>query len=385
MPTAGPLYNYSFGQPRTETTTALIYNHAVSISGSNPSRAAKFFDLANEAAPLWVAEDYGSAHGPSGIDTVLDACAILGTIAQFTLYSIVGRDGSSFSSGGSETSAEYRAFVDACAAAIAGRACIWVIEPDAIPKMYAMSGGTGGAAATLRKADIAYAVAALRAQGSNVKIYLNVGNSNFRSASEIAGLIASCGITNCNGISLNVAQTELIDDEYNYFLDVKTLNSDVDGCVINTGLCGRGPYVKQIGDRFDVVYINPPPYGFLDGTAGTGGTKPNRPTMGVSIGPRPTTKMDVTDYPGLHALLWTKFPGGSDGGAPTTIVQSATKCIPEYPAATAPDPGDLYPDYLELVYDAANGLDFSQWEPFEASETNIATISSALAFRMRRN
>lgn len=380
MPLAGPLYTLVLGQSRVETTAGDIHDHATSISASNPTRATKFFDLASVPAPLWIAEDYGNAHSASGINTVLTACAGNGTTPQFTLYSIPGRDGDSFSAGGSVSSTAYRAYIDAIATAIAGRTCIWVIEPDAIPKMYAMTGGTGGAAAILRKADIAYAVNKLRLQGAGVKIYLNVGNSNFRSATEIAGLVADCGITQCNGISLNVAQTELLENEYAYFLAVKAINANVTGCVINSGLCGRGPYVKQTGDRFDVVYINPPTYGSLDGTAGTGGTKPSRLTAGVSIGPRPTVRMDTASRPGLHAILWTKFPGGSDGGAPQTQAESATKCIPEYPAATAPNAGSIFPDYLERAYDAAVGLDFSSWAPIV-----IGSACSISASRRRRS
>lgn len=354
MATRGLLYSWNLGQSRTETTREEVYDHATAIAISNPTRSAKFFDVADEPAPLWIAEDYGSAHGASGIATVMADCAVAGTVPQFTLYSIPGRDGSGFSSGGSEDSAAYRVFATAVAAALPlNQRSIWVIEPDAIPKMYAMSGGIPGAAATERKADIAFAVAALRARGVNTRIYLNVGNSNFRSAAEIVGIIDECGIANCDGVSLNVAQTQLIDDEYDYFLDLQALEPLVLGCVINTHLCGRGPYVRVDGDRSDAVYINPPIYGSLDGT----NERPNRPTNGVAMGPRPTTKMDVTSYPGLHGLLWTKFPGGSDGNNPTI------GDIPDKPTENAPDPGDLYPDYLEAAYDAAVGLDFSAWAP----------------------
>lgn len=322
--TRGALYDWELGSGTyiTETSAEKCQDYADSIRGSDPTTAAKWDDLGSEPAPLWCAQDYGNAHRASGIDAHLDAAAAAGTVPIFVLYWIMKRNGSS--TAGAPSLAAYQAEVDLYAAAVNGRDCIWIIEPDAISLLYRRTGGVNGAEAEDVKDAIAYAVAALTAAGA--RCYIDSGDNNFRPVSEIAAILASCNIATAAGIALNVAHTELIDDEYQYYLALKAVNPSIGNLVIDTARSGLGHYDSVPGDRSDIEYINPP---------------------GRALGPRPTTKMDVTNYPGLDALLWVKYPGTSDDNSPPG----------------APDPGDLYPSYWEDIYDRSVGLDLSAWEP----------------------
>lgn len=346
--TPGRLSHLVLGQPRYETTAEDAYNFAVSVSGSDPALAAKWFEIASHPAPLWLATDYGAAHGASGVATVMSYCESLGLCPQFVMYSIVGRDSGSFSSGGASTSAAYRTFVDQVGVAIGDGVAIIIIEPDALPKCYAVAGGISGTLGMARRADVEYACEQLRILCPNAYIYINVGNSNFRSAAEMCVLISPM-IDSCDGISLNVAQTLPTDDEYDYFLEMQAIDSRVEHCIIDTGrnangeVPGTGTYPT---DRFNVKYINPYPYGLIV----------SRPTEGVVVGAFPSVTFDASNRPGLDGVFWTKFPGGSDGPNPAPGQQ------PELVAVAAPSAGAFYEPYWRKAWDARSLFDFSEWD-----------------------
>jgi hypothetical protein len=305
-----------------------LWDYGQSLMGTDPVTAAKFIEMAEIPKYLPCASDYGNAHGAPGVNTTLTKAALAGKIAIFWLYSINRRNGAS--DGNPNTSAAYRTYVDGIAAVIGGRQCIWIIEPDALPLTYALPGGVGGAAATERTGDIAYAVTQLTAAGA--ECYIDAGDNSFRPVGEIATLLLAANIAGAAGISLNVAHNEFPADEYEYFLQLQEAVGFNFGLVIDVSRCGAGEYDPQPGDRPDVWYINAP---------------------GRAMGPPPTFRMNISDWPGLHGVLHLKSLGDSDDDSPKIGDQ------PEFPLVNAPGPGGFYPSYALSLYDTPPTLDFT--------------------------
>jgi hypothetical protein len=372
MGTPGRMWGWKLDTTnKVETSAEDCKSYANSIRASAPTRAAIWDWYASFPAPLVLATDYGSAHGASGVTAHVTSCVAAGTVFFAWLYSIPNRNQSG---GGASSEAAYKTFVDGICAALAAFGpnvrALFEIEPDALPKCYALSGGLSGAESLMRQRCVRYACEKLRAVGPGVRVYINAGNSNFRSASEIAGLLSNSGIEFADGIALNTAQSYTIAANYAYFLSVKAINAAVLGCTISTTKIG--PVVEQAGWRSNVEYYNEPPLGFLAGQVGTGGTRPNLPNVGITLGPVPTTDMDTTDFPGLDALLWSKFAGTSDD------VHPGVGESPEYLATAAPGPGQFYPSYWELVYNASVGKDWSQFAPM------VPRVANKLVSQQRR-
>jgi glycosyl hydrolase family 6 len=360
MAKASPLYRWNLDTSnKVETTAEDCQSYANSIRATFPARAAIWDFLASQPAPLVLAPDYGNAHRASGITAHVTSCVANNTVFYAWIYMVPNRNQTG---GGASSEAAFKAEIDTYRTALSAFGpnvrAVFELEPDGVPKCYALSGGLGGAESLMRQRCFAYACEQLASIGPNVLVYINCGNGNFRPAAEIATLLGTSGIEWAAGIALNTAQNYSLDSNQAFFEAVKALEPRVGGWIYSSSLVG--PYVRQTGDRSNAHFYNAPVLGTLDGSPGTGGTKPNRPTNGVTLGPRPTTKLDVTNYPGLHAILWSKFPGTSDDAHP------AVGEVPEYPATTAPGPGGFYPAYWESAYNASLAVDFSAFAPFDA-------------------
>ena len=126
---------------------------------------------------------------------------------------------------------------------------------------------------------IAYAVNSLR-QNPGVAVYIDGGHSNWVAAGEMANRLRNAGIEQATGFAVNVSNFQPTDALINYG---RSLSS----------LVGGKPFVIDTS---------------RNGARNPGGEWCN--PAGAGLGPAPTT---ATGSDAVHAFLWVKRPGESDG------------------------------------------------------------------------
>lgn len=183
-------------------------------------------------------------------------------------YNIPGRDCGSQSAGGVGGGAEYRGWIDGMSSSLQGKQAAIILEPDALAL-----GCVPDAEALIR-----YAVTTLR-ENPGVAVYIDAGHSNWVSAGDMASRLRGSGIEEATGFALNVSNFEPTPNLINFG---KQISSQVGNkpFVIDTSRNGRGPRGN---------FCNP---------------------AGAGLGEPPTTS---TGDPLVHAFLWVKRPGESDG------------------------------------------------------------------------
>jgi endoglucanase len=115
----------------------------------------------------------------------------------------------------------------------------------------------------------------------DVSVYLDAGNSNWHTASDIAGRLEQAGVDQAQGFALNVSNFVATATETQYGDAVSALIGGKH-FVVDTSRNGRGPTP-------DAQWCNP---------------------SGRALGDRPTA---ATGDPLADAYLWIKHPGESDG------------------------------------------------------------------------
>jgi endoglucanase len=184
-------------------------------------------------------------------------------------YNIPNRDCSGQSAGGAGSPAEYQGWIDGMASSLMGQQAAIILEPDALAQ------SCGASTESL----IAYAVTSLR-RNPGTAVYIDGGHSNWVSADQMATRLRNAGIAQATGFAINVSNFQPTDALINYG---HNLSAQVGGkpFVVDTSRNGRGV-----------------PGGAFCNPAGAGLGLP--PTAG-------------TGDPLVHALLWVKRPGESDG------------------------------------------------------------------------
>ena len=193
-------------------------------------------------------------------------------------YNVPNRDCGRYSMGGVEGPDAYRKWISELADGIGRRRAVVILEPDALPDL----------TTCLKPADqqarlgmIKFAVSTLKSK-PRVAVYIDAGHPNWVAAEERARRLSKAGIHEANGFSLNVA---------NYVATDKTIRY---GKAISRLLCGNVPFVIDTsrngrGEAPGGEWCNP---------------------EGRGLGHAPTV---VTGDPLVHAFLWIKRPGESDG------------------------------------------------------------------------
>ena len=244
--------------------------------------------IAAQPLPDWLTQPTGSV-GPEVAGFVGRAAAARQR-PLLVAYYVPGRDCGSYSGGGADDGADYRAWIREFAAALAGRGATIVLEPDAVAHQVAGCGQVAD-----RPALLADAIAVLKGSGP-VTVYLDAGNPGFITDTDaLAAALRRSGVAQADGFSLNVANFYPTPQVLDYG---HRLSAALDGkhFVVDTGRNGHG---RPAGDTIDggPVYCNPP---------------------GRSLGRAPTTQ---TGDPAVDAFLWVKRVGESDGacrpGEPT--------------------------------------------------------------------
>lgn len=293
-----------------DTANNFAATQAAAWRASRPGDAAMMDTIANQPKAFWM-----GSWTPNSQQSAADyvnrarAAAKMGVIVA---YNIPNRDCGSYSAGGADSHASYRAWIDGLAAGIGNRQTVVVVEPDALAQLDCLPDAAGKQA---RLDSLSYAVTKLKASGAIV--YLDAGNKGWLSAAEAASRLQQANVANADGFSLNVSNFYTNEESTVYGNDV----------------------ANRLGGKHYIIDTSRNGLG-----AGTTWCNP----VGRALGSLPSSSTGVSL---VDAFLWIKGPGESDGtcnGGP-----AAGTWWPEYalslaqpaasPAAAAAPPASAPP------------------------------------------
>jgi endoglucanase len=201
-----------------------------------------------------------------------------GALRVMIAYNIPNRDCGQYSQGGLADPAEYRQWITEFARGIGQAKAVVILEPDSL----------GQLKECLTPADqqarldlLQYAVRTLR-QNPGTAVYLDAGNANWIAPAEMAKRLEGAGIKEAHGFSVNVSNYVATDKTVAYSKQISQALGGGVGFVVDTSRNGQG-------EAPDQAWCNPP---------------------GRGLGQAPTPN---TGDPLIHAFLWLKRPGESDG------------------------------------------------------------------------
>ncbi len=267
---------YTPARPTWPLKGQALFNDGKLIAQKRPAA------IANQPTAHWIG-DWNPAPAQEVHDLVTAAAAVR-ALPTIVLYNIPERDCGQYSAGGAKDSASYRAWIQAVADGLAQQPAIIVLEPDALPHMSCLT----KTQQKVRLADIRYAVKLL-AGTTRASIYLDAGNSNWKSADETVAMLKQASISDAAGFSLNVAGFAALPAVTAYGNAIAAKLGGVH-YIVDTSRNGRGA-------ASDNAWCNP---------------------GGRGLGEKPTTTPANSTY--IDAYLWIKTPGESDGtcnGGPT--------------------------------------------------------------------
>jgi endoglucanase len=248
------------------------------VAAERPEDAALLRKLSEQPQAIWVGGWIGEPE--AWMRRQMNRTAGKGFLPVFVVYNIPLRDCGHHSKGGADGAPAYRAWIDALAAGIGPRKAVVILEPDGLPLLDKC---LTPAQQVERLSMIRHAVARFGAQGGT-SVYLDAGHSDWVPAAKMAARLRDAGIEKAAGFSLNVSNYKRNDALIAYGRQV---SAGVGGkpFIIDTSRNGNGP-PDTAGDA---SWCNP------DGRA---------------LGPAPTAE---TGDALVHAYLWIKTPGESDG------------------------------------------------------------------------
>lgn len=278
---------------------------------ANPgdSRANLIRDrIAETPAGTWFTQYAPTGGIAAQVAKVVDGAAASGAAPIMVVYGIPNRDCGGHSGGGAPNHDAYRGWIDQIAGELDGPAYI-VLEPDVIA--HDCHDSTEQAQIN---ASLAYAAQKLKAADSQVKLYIDSGNSAWLTPAEAGQRLQAAGIQYADGFSLNVSNYRTTEESTAYVAQVRNIVGSNKHAVIDTSRNGNGP-------------LNPPnPNDWCD-------------PPGRAIGKFPTTSTGVD---GIDAYLWVKLPGEADGCA-----GSAGQFIPDLAYQLANNAGSGWPGQVE--------------------------------------
>ena len=239
---------------------------------SRPAEARRIDLIAKRPVATWLG-DWNNQVGDDAASLARRARRA-GAVPVVVAYNIPQRDCGSYSAGGAHSAAAYAKWISALAGGLARGPAAVILEPDAIAGWDCLDeAGRARRAAMLRGA-----VATLSRRG--ISVYLDGGNSNWKSPATMATRLRSSGLGKARGVAVNVSNFRTTSESLRY---VRALRSKLPGmrAVIDTSRNGQGPAADQ--------WCNP---------------------AGRGLGLAPTVSPGLEP---LDALLWIKAPGESDG------------------------------------------------------------------------
>ncbi|MGW1469391.1 glycoside hydrolase family 6 protein [Streptomyces sp. NPDC002308] len=367
------------------------------LKGGKFEDALQMAELASYPQAAWFTGGT-PAETRTDVTKLVRAAAVTHRVPVLVAYNIPGRDCSLYSSGGADSSAAYRQWIDAFAQGIGGKKAVVILEPDglaSLPKDCAGDIDPTGELSTRRVSDLDYAVRTLK-NGANTSVYLDAGNSQWRSVGDIAQRLLDAGAERSDGFVLNISNYQPTDQTSHYgtwisqcmwfatkgpewsrghadwcasqyyspaapndgtpgnavsSTDPSTwhwtdawydqnvgspADEDLAHFMVDTSRNGKGPWTPQPGKYSGdpETWCNPP---------------------GRGIGPRPTAE---TGVPLVDAYLYVKTIGESDGSCTRN---TGGTIDPEY-GVVDPAAGVWWPEQAhELARNAVPRLTFNHW------------------------
>ncbi len=230
-------------------------------------------EIAKQPAALWFGEWSGDIEAAAS-QAVESAEAKQQNLVA-VLYNVPYRDCGQYSKGGLEPD-RYRAWIDGFIKGLADHRAVIVLEPDAIPLINCLNSETR----EQRWSLLRYAAKAIKTK-TNAALYIDIGHSNWVPAPKMIYRLEQIGFESFDGFALNTSNYQTTESNLAYGKRILAAFPGK-GLVIDTSRNGNGPTA-------DNAWCNP---------------------RGRALGLAPQV---VVDSPDVHAYLWVKRPGESDG------------------------------------------------------------------------
>ena len=280
------------------------------MAGFTPEqrRAAEF--VCAQPHSFWIAEWIASP--AEFLEEIFAGAEAAGAIPTIVLYNIPGRDCSLYAAQeGVVTSADYLRWIGSVADAIGNHHVSIILEPDALAQIATVPDCMAALGWQEERLRLIAFAASMLGENPNAKVYIDAGNAAWVGARQMAGLLARAGIEHAAGFALNVSNRVSTTDSILYGHEISNLVGNK-GFVIDTSRNGAGlPSLEG-----EAMWCNPPT---------------------EALGDLPT--FDTGD-PLIHAFLWVKAPGESDG-----------ECLDSPEEHRGPPAGDIWPERLQSLFE----------------------------------
>jgi endoglucanase len=248
-----------------------------SLERSDPAAAASLRKITSHPAGIWFGGWIPVTQVAAAIATVMREAEARHAMPLLVLYAFPYRGCAGDAAAASAEAAAYERWIGQVAVGIgAGKAAV-ILEPDALAQ-YIRLACLSRAEQQDRLVLIRRAVDQL-VKLPNAYVYLDAGNSRWKSARAMAPLLLAAGIEEVRGFSVNVSNFNSTADEESY------------GDSLSALLHGKHYVIdtSRNGTATAATWCNPP---------------------GQALGAPPTTRFG---NPLVDALLWVKPPWASDG------------------------------------------------------------------------
>lgn len=212
------------------------------------------------------------------------------------LYNIPNRDCGGFSRGGADCAEEYRAWVKSIAEAVQGRPGargMFIVEPDALAHALGM-GAERAAEKEQRLRLLVETCSILRHACGDSYVYLDAGHPRWHIAETVGAELRRLRAWEvADGVALNVSNSVSTQECAQYGILIGDTAKWELGFIVDTSRNGAGPPVAATG---------------IDQWA-------NPPTLRLGVEGNTAFAKENGYSERLHAVVWVKIPGESDGEA----------------------------------------------------------------------
>jgi endoglucanase len=261
---------------------SLSMQAASSLRTKEPEKAKLLDKIAQQPQALWVG--HWNRDVERYVESIIGKAKADGAAPLFVLYNVPGRDcGQHSSAGAIETADAYRRWIRQIAAGVGQEKVVFVLEPDALGLLDKNENGALCLTPEKQKERLALlwdAVKVLR-QNPNAAVYLDAGHAHWAPAEVMADRLKRAGIEDANGFALNTSNYVWDEENIEYGHDLSK-RVGLAPFILDSSRNGNGQDPK-------LEWCNPP---------------------GRKLGKLPTTE---TGDPLIHAYVWLKRPGESDG------------------------------------------------------------------------